>query len=424
MRILVISRSAWRNDNSTGNTLTDFFSDFPDAEIFSLCMREQPPQNGIAKRHFFISEKQMINRLRGKKTMVGVEYKGENVDNGSEKAMYDAAKKHPSYLMYAAREILWGIGGWKNERLKQYIKEINPDVIFFPTFGCYYPHKILKYLHTLTDAKIMLFHADDHYTLKQRSFSPIYWLYRFGLRKWMRRSARIADIHYCISDVQKEDYDKAFGCECKLLTKFADFGGEPPVKNEYSNPYQLVFTGNVNINRWRSLALLVKVLERMNSEGIKAQLRIYTATSLNDEMKEALNKDGISFVMGSVPAIEIPRIQNEADILVHVESTDRKNRLIVRQSFSTKIVDYFKSARPIVAIGPKEVASIRHLIVNDCAIVADNEQELYEKLRIVLESPDKLQEYATQAYMCGRKNHDKKQQKEMLWKDLVRLTEM
>lgn len=424
MRILVISRSAWRRDNSTGNTLTDFFCGMGEAEIFSLCMREQPPQNGIAMRHFYISEKQMIKRFLGKKAAVGAEHIGESLDDGLEKAMYDAAKKHPSYLLFFAREFLWDVGGWKNENLRRYIREIDPDVLFFPTFGCYYPHKLLRYLHTLTDAKIVLFHADDHYTLRQWSLSPVYWLYRFGLRKWMQRSARIADLQYCISDIQKADYDKAFGCECKVLTKFQNFSGEPLLKMNYGNPLQLVFTGNINVNRWKSLEMLAKVLERINVDGTKAQLRIYTATPLTKAMQTALSKEGTSYLMGSVTSAEIPRIQREADMLVHAEATDLKSRLTVRQSFSTKIVDYLKAARPIVAVGPENVASIKHLIDNNCAITADNEQQLYEKMLSVLTDTQQLHRYAMQAYMCGRKHHDEIQQKAMLQRDLYRLADM
>lgn len=427
MKVLVISRSAWRNDNSTGNTLSDFFSEFRDADFFNLCMREQPPQNGIAKRHFYISERQMIKRFLGKNIVVGLEHTStgdlDSVGAGSEKAMYDVAKKHPNMLLYILRELLWDIGGWKNENLERYIKEIAPDVIFFPTFGCYYPHKILQYLHTLTDARIALFHADDHYTLKQWSFSPLYWLYRFGLRKWMRRTAQIADVHYCISDVQKEDYEQALGCSCKVLTKFADFTGDPPLKETYGLPIQFVFTGNININRWKSLEMLANVLERINRDGVRAQLRIYTATPVTDSMKKALNVDGTSFLMGSVPSVEIPHIQAEADVLVHVEATDLRNRLLVRQSFSTKIVDYLKSARPIVAVGSKKVASIKHLMDHDAAIVADNEKELYDKLMQLIQNSDMLQTYALQAYSCGRKYHNKEQQKAMLEHDLHQLAE-
>lgn len=424
MRILAISRAPWRNDNSIGNTFTDLFKELSDAEVYSLCMREQPPQNDIAKRHFYISEKQMVKRLTGKKNAVGQENSPQSADDGSEKKVYDAAKKHPNTLMLVMRELLWDIGGWKNDRLRQYIEKVQPDILFFPVFGCYYPHKVLRYIRSLTDARVVLFHADDNYTLKQFSLSPFYWLYRFGLRKWVRRSVSIADLQYCISDVQKADYDKAFGCACKLLTKSADFSGAPPVKNKYGDPLQLVFTGNININRWKSLAMLVDVLERINSDGVKAQLRIYTATPLTKAMQTALSRNGTSFLMGSVPSTEIPHIQSEADILVHAEGTDLKNRLTVRQSFSTKIVDYLKAARPIVAVGPKEVASIKHLLDNNCAIVADNEQELYEKLSAALEDVQQLQRYAGLAYLCGRVHHDRKQQKAMLQQDFYRLAEM
>lgn len=423
MRVLVISRSAWRNDNNTGNTLTDFFSDMPDIEIFSLCMRAQMPQNDIAKRHLYISEKQMLNRIFGKNAVIVAEHSSEDVDDGSEKAMYDAAKKHPSYLLYFAREILWDLGDWKNDQLKKFVHEINPNVIFFPSFGCYYPHKVLRYLHMLTDARIVLFHADDHYTLKQFSLSPVYWLFRFGLRRWMRHTVSIADLQYCISNVQKADYDKAFSCECKVLTKFADFCEEPLLKDHHGTPFQMIFTGNISSGRWKSLAILVKILEKINCDGMKAQLHIYTATPLTQKMEKALNRGGSSIVMGSVPASQIPEIQRAADMLVHVEAMDLKNRLVVRQSFSTKIVDYMKAARPILAVGPKNVASIDHLIKNNCAITADNKAELEQKLRSILENPSELNRVVKNAYECGRRHHNKQDIQEMLRRDLREVCE-
>lgn len=421
MRVLVISRSPWRNDNNTGNTLTDFFKSFEGVEFYSLCMREQSPQNDIAKRNFFISERQMFKHLLNRRTTVGSENFSDTITDDSEKKFYNFAKKHTNTLLLVAREILWDIGKWKNSNLETYINEVNPDIIFCPVFGCYYPHKILKYIHQLTNAKIVLFHADDNYTLKQFSLSPLYWLYRFGLRKWVRHSASIADMHYCISSVQKKDYDQAFNCQCKLLTKSSDFSNDPPLKSTPNSPLQLVFTGNININRWKSLAMLVDVLKSINEKQVIAELKIYTATPLTKKIIKALNVPNASSIMGAVASSEISRIQTDADILVHAEGLDLKNRLIVRQSFSTKIVDYFKAARPIIAVGPKEVASIKHLIDNDCAIVADNRQELYEKLSTILNDAEQLQSYAKRSYMCGRINHSSQQQREMLQCDFVQL---
>lgn len=68
-------------------------------------------------------------------------------------------------------------------------------------------------------------------------------------------------------------------------------------------------------------------------------------------MEKELNIGESSILMGSVPATEIEEIQKNADILVHAEGLDLKSRLAVRQSFSTKIVDYLKMARPIFAVG-------------------------------------------------------------------------
>ena len=135
-------------------------------------------------------------------------------------------------------------------------------------------------------------------------------------------------------------------------------------------------------------------------------------------MEKALNRGESSILMGSVPASEVPGIQERADILVHVEALDLKNRLTVRQSFSTKIVDYLKAARPILAVGPKDVASIDHLIRNDCAIVADNRQELESKLRAILDDKAMLNEIAQRGYECGRKHHNKQDIQTMLMNDL------
>ena len=93
MKVLAISRAPWRDDNSTGNTFTDFFRDFSDVEFYSLCMREQPPRNDIAKRHFFISEQQMLKQLKAKETVVGDENSPESTaEPVVERILYDTER--------------------------------------------------------------------------------------------------------------------------------------------------------------------------------------------------------------------------------------------------------------------------------------------------------------------------------------------
>ena len=122
--------------------------------------------------------------------------------------------------------------------------------------------------------------------------------------------------------------------------------------------------------------------------------------------------------MGSVSAEKVIELQKDADMLVHVEALDLKNKLLVRQSFSTKIVDYLAAARPILAFGPKNVASIDHLIKNNCAIVADNETELLNKLSTVITNKNELQQFASDAFDCGKRHHNKSDIDSMLKNDL------
>lgn len=419
MRILVISRAPWIEDNGIGSTLTDFFSGFSQDDIYSLCMREAPYVSEISKKNFYISESQIINNILKKKAIGFVTEKGKKSINELEQdsLVYHKGKNLNLVILKFLRELIWSLGKWKNERLEAFLEEISPDIIFFPDFPCIYAHKILKYIWQKTNAKVAIFHADDCYTLKQFSLSPLYWIYRFWQRKWVRSSVKIADLHYVISDVQKIDYDRAFKVNNKILTKFGDFSVEPALKKEFNRPLEFVYTGNIELNRWKSLAKIAETLKKINQKSITAQLKIYTGNHVTNKMRSALNIENCSFIMGKVPAEQIEEIQKNADILVHVESTDLKNRCLVRQSFSTKIVDYLKRGRMIVAVGPKDVASIKHLSDNKCAVVANSSEELYDKLMAVISSPSKMNYLAERAYECGRKYHNKADMLKMLYND-------
>lgn len=424
-RLLVITRAPWLNDNGIGSTLSDFFADFSEFEIYSLCLREATQVSSLSRKNFYISESQLIRGII-KHEPVGkiTSDQSNSMDREIEEAkMYSVSKKLNSMLLNFARELLWSTNIWKNDRLNQYINEVNPDVVFFPDFPCVYAHKVLNYIYLKTHAKIAVFHADDCYTLKQFSFSPLFWAYRFYLRKWVRKTVKHADLNYVISEVQKKDYDRCFGVNNKILTKFSDFSQPPLLKDNYVFPLELVYTGNIGLNRWKSLAIIADALREINKDGVLAQLKIYTNNEITKHVRQALEVSESVKIMGKQPPEDMERIQTEADILVHVESIDIKNRLLVRQSFSTKIVDYLKRGRAILAFGPMDVASVKHLFDNNCAIVADSKEEVVRKLNEVINKPSILNQYALRSYECGVKNHNRKDMLNMLYGDIKRVAE-
>ncbi len=427
MRVLFISASPIKKDISIGNTFLNVFSGMENVEFASICTREGTPDPAVS-RCYCITEKMLIRSLCGKGA-AGAEIPCSPTASAGVPGTEDTntarfVKTKRWNLFFLVQNLLWTVGRWKTTTLQTFVEDYQPDVIFTVLSEKIYLNRLILHVAKLAKKPLMVYAWDNNYTLRRLCFSPFDWIGHFFNRHYMRKVAKKADKLYVISEVQKTDYEKAFRKPCSVITKAEDFSAPPSLKPSFSAPLQLVYTGNLYANRWKSLAMLASALARINENGVKAQLCIYTASVLTDAMKTALDIDGTSCLKGCVSASEVEHIQKEADILVHAEATDLKNRLTVRQSFSTKLVDYFKTARPIVAVGPKDIASIRHLLDHDAAIVADNEQELYDRLMTLFEDEQQLQEYAERAYLCGRANHDKQQQKAVLEQDLKALAQL
>lgn len=429
MKILFISSSPLKKEISIGNTFINLFDGMTDVELASIYTRSGKPDAKISKA-FCITEKMIVRNLL-LKTPIGVDV--ESSDETSVKKTQETKKEQSIIkfmklrrwtIFFWMQNFIWQIGRWKSPELKRFVDEYNPDVIFTVLSDSRFLNKLILHIKDIAHKPLVLYAWDNNYSVKRVMFSPLKWIDHFMNRRLMRKTAKAADLMYVISEIQKDDYEKAFKRSCQVLTKGHDFTAEVPVPDMLNKPLQLVYTGNIGMNRWKSLAHIANVLERINSSGVKAQLRIYTGNTITKKMKASLEKENVSFVMGSVSSEGVERVQNGADILVHVESMDLKNKWLVRQSFSTKLVDYFYKAKCIVAFGPKDVASISHLVKNDAAIVADNEKELEEKLKKLIENSEMIHEYKKKSWECGKNNHPKKEMQSMLKRDFENVVSM
>ncbi len=416
MRILFISASPLRKEISIGNTFLNLFSGMEDIEFASIYTRAGKPDTAIAQG-FCITEKMLLKNLLGKGpagTKTEPQAMEETTLSASEEKKISFIKSRRWTIFFWMQDLIWRIGRWKSKVLQDFVEEFKPDIIFTLLSSTSFLNRLILYIKHIARVPLVVYAWDNNYSMKRVMFSPFKWLNHFMSRRMMRKVAKKAELLYVISEVQKTDYEKAFRKECTVLTKGADFTGDMPVNTEFNRPLQLLYTGNIGLNRWKSLAHIANVLEKINQNEVKVQLRIYTGNTVTEKMRTMLQRGESSFLMGSVSADEVVKLQQNADILVHVEAMDLKNRLLVRQSFSTKLVDYFHQAKCLLAFGPKEVASIQHLVQNDAAIVAGTEQELEEKLREIISQSEILRKYGKKAWECGKNNHQQKEIQTML----------
>ena len=61
MNILVITRNAWDDKNSIGNTISNLFCAWEDAKFLNLYFREASPQNEVCTQYYQLSEKRLLS---------------------------------------------------------------------------------------------------------------------------------------------------------------------------------------------------------------------------------------------------------------------------------------------------------------------------------------------------------------------------
>lgn len=420
MNILIVSNTPWSDDNSFGNSFSNIFAGIPNLKFANIYCRPGEPHNQFDMTYFQITEKTLLRNLRNKDYPSGKVIETESESCVEVKALsgFEQGRKMRWQVMFWARDIIWKIGRWCSPDLKKFIDDFKPDVIFQPVYYSNFITEIALFVKEYTNKPMLGYISDDCYTLRQFRLSPLYWIDRLHKRKKVKAVIEQCEILYVISDIQKEEYEKIFSPPCKILTKCADFSQNPPVWAQHMSGISLIFAGNIGSGRWKSLAMISNAVEQINREGYNVRFDIYTPTPLTNRMKKFLIREGTT-INKPVPYSRIIELQNAADILVHVEGLSLSSQMAVHQSFSTKLVDFFAMGKCIFAIGTKDEASIKHLIDNNAAIVANSQADVYQKMKRICEHPEKIQIYGEKAYLCGAKFHNRNMMQKMVIDDLT-----
>ena len=275
----------------------------------------------------------------------------------------------------------------------------------------------MLYAKEKTKAELITYPWDDWYRINSNAISPFYYARIHLERHYIKKCANKCRYLYTITEQMKDEYEIVFGKSCKVLRKGYDFTYAPQITENIQKDLKLIYAGNIGDNRWKVLAAIAQAISKSNSKNeTKMCQYIYTLTPITNEMKNKLEVSGASKLMGGVSSSEISDIMDSADILIHVEPTDKIKLENCRLSFSTKIVDYLYKGKCILAVGG-ENASMKYLKNNDAAIVVNNMDELNNVLQEICNNPELVNEYGKKARECGIKNHDINKIQNMIYED-------
>lgn len=411
MRILTISVNAWNNTIATGNTFSNFFNGISDCdEIANIYCRNEIIENQICTRYFRISERDILNSLCCFEAP-GISFDKNDVPYLTSKELSVLAassskgnflrKRRPAFLLFM-REIVWSLKSWQSKKLKSFLDDFNPDIIYMHVHGNWYMHSILWFCANYTGAKVALFTGDDVYSYHRSEL--LQRLYQWILRKKVFKSFTKADIVFGGSSQLCKEYGEIFRREIIPLYKVCNNLKEPYI-SQRSYPLQVVYCGNLLYGREKILAEIVDQIKILNKDGLKLQMHLYTGNSLSNVYTSILN-DGINCIYeGKRPFSEITEILNNSDFSLFVESFDPDAIKLTRLSFSTKIIDYMESSSALISIGPANIASIDYIRNSGISIFVSEPNLFAEVLYPLISNHDLISEFIRKKYDYALKNH-------------------
>ena len=424
MRVLVVSAEVWQDGTNGGNVLSNMFGE-TGFELAQIYCNPGEPRNELCRKYYQMTDSMVIrNFLKHKPIGKAFELEENEQEEAKpekpNKKFYRFFRNHRLKIFITAQMLIWNLSNWKNKGLDEFIKDFAPDIVFAPCYGNTFMLRLTRYVAKLTGKKVISYISDDSYTLKQFNLSLFYWINRFAVRRQLRKTFPYYSLVYTMTENQKRQCEKDFGANMKILLKSVAFG-EIPEKNSVGNPIKLVYAGGIYLNRWKTLSMVAEAVRRLNEDGAKIRLDIYTGNELSKKMESQLNDGTNSFVHSAVSQEELENIYHNSDIALHTESFDLKNRLAVRMSFSTKIVDCLSSGCAVMAICDKKQGGFVYLKENNAALCVSSKSEIYNTLESIANNQNIILDYAENAKKCCLLNHDKKKTTNMIVSDFERI---
>ena len=172
-------------------------------------------------------------------------------------------------------------------------------------------------------------------------------------------------------------------------------------------PYIILFTGRVSWPQEGAIKNLIKAVNEM--EDTDVEFRFYTPMP-KDHLKSIGIVESEKMKISFAPPQDMPKIQNEADILFLPLSWNTQSQVIIDTATPGKLTDYLMAGKPILVHAPASSYLVKYAKENNFAAVVDEEdteklKEVIKKLLTDKELSKKLVENAQKTFF---KNHNVK----------------
>lgn len=365
MKVIVIANNPFSKYNNNGKTLEAIFSCFNKEELCQLFFR--PVGNDIdwdfCKSFFLVTDQDLVGKfIHPFRSVVGREIVKDNVSFDET----NLAKTPGNAFSWKrlTREYLWKTRLWKTRALDEWLNRENPDLIFFVGGNSAFAYDVVDYIKKSRKLNVVTFFTDDYiiHPIYPNAFS------RMHLKMLKKKYVKIiseSTRKYCIGEQMANEYSNYYNTSFGSVMNLIDVGVYRPKENTHHIFRKISYFGGLHLNRWTVISRLASLLP----SGL--ELHVYTFQPIDGQIKESFDNAHVIYHDG-VTGDNLSAAISDSDALLHVESDDPHYKAITMLSVSTKIPEYLEACRPVLAVGPTEVASIRLIKDNKVGFVIDS----------------------------------------------------
>lgn len=416
-KCLIISHNVIGLNGNMGKTLHTYFSAWPEEKLCQLYFHSEIPTTTLCRQYFRITDVDMVKaalsfrRLGNALGDEEIDTKSTitRIDEGRVAELYQKGRQRKPW-MYLARNTLWGLGLWKSKQLDEWIKKCQPEVIFYASGDYTFSFKIAQHMSRKYQIPLVTSIVDDYYFHRKNHTGLLAkwntWRFRKTMEETVSRSSYMLYIH----PAMKRKYEESFPVIGAVLHSNAPIYENPEPAED---TVRVSYLGGLGYDRHLAMKEIGQAIRRLVPDG-SVLLDIYSSEPRQEILAHLTEENGIRF-QGQISFDQVQQVIQDSHIVVMAEYSDPEIQEQIRYSLSTKVSECLGSNRCLLAYGPAEAGSISYLLENKVGCVATNPQELEEKLKEILFSPEARAAYAKGQRELALKNHTQQRNHEILY---------
>ena len=400
-RLLVLTNACFFDADSNGRTLAKLFQSY-DKPCLAQFFVYGNPDFSICERYYQVSDRAALMSMLMRKETGGVVHNAvSDQQYAKEQSIYGGRKVKKTPLNLLLREIAWKFGHWNGKKLRTWIEEFQPEAIFVSVAANPHLCRLAAQLAKNYRLPVYLYSTESYYFMEYNYLtkrpSLFYKLFHFWVKKSYYELEKYVKIGIFNTPLLQERYAQEFSfpCTCAYSPSDIDFQENTTLHEQRTVSY----LGNLGLNRYLALIKLAETLQEI-VPGTK--LDVYGEIP-NEDVKQALAHCRAIRYCGVIPYKDVVSVIHQSDLVVHAEWNNPVMNQTIRYGFTTKIADSVCSGTPFLAFAHKGLAGIDFLIRNQCAFVAETEEELREQLRLALFNENARRKVLASAKMTREK---------------------